>query len=248
MKRLISFLLACFLLGSLCACGKEKDSGRRSDGNNSDENINIDTNTENTTEPTESSVENTEPELSYVYVATDRNDDGAIVVYVTDEDGKLVTNNNGDSQTEVRPFEPISREDSVEYFAYKVDLPEGWSVTDVHNRFVNENTGCYVTIIPLPESYEDYYSSQRDFYDMLAAETPDAVSWTEDVYIGEGCTGVVRITLKGSDDASILYFFENSGNLYKILFESDSIEAILNDSIIFCQSISYLPYKYYTPN
>lgn len=248
MRKFISLILSCSVLFSLCACGKEKDSGRSSDINNSDENINIDTNPENTTEPTESSVESTEPELSYVYVATDRNNDGAIVVYVTDEDGKLVTNNNGDSQTEVRPFEPISREDSVEYFAYKVDLPESWSVTDVPNRFVNENTGCYATISPLSESYEDYYSSQRDVYDMLAAEAPDAVSWTEDVYIGDGCTGVVRFTLKTSDEARIMYFFENSGNLYKILFESDSVEAILNDSIIFCQSISYLPYKYYTTN
>lgn len=248
MKKIICLLLALTLVFTLCACGKEKDTDRKSNRKNFDKNIVVSAAVEKTTESAEPSVETTEPETFYIYSVTDRNDDGALVVYVTDANGKFVTEINGDLQTEVHPFAPISREGSVEYFGYKIALPKGWTITNVSNRFVNENIKCYATVHPISETYEDYYISQREIYDMLAEETPDEVSWTEDVYIGEGCTGVVRFTLNTSDGARIMYFFENSGNLYKILFESEDFGTILNDSLVFCKSITYLPYQYFVNN
>ncbi len=85
-------------------------------------------------------------------------------------------------------------------------------------------------------------------YDLLATEFPDDVSWTEDVSIGDGCTGVVRFTLCTEDEMRVVYFFENSGNVYKILFESTAPDTILTDSILFCKSITYKPYQYYKNN
>ncbi len=244
MKRLISFLLACFLLGSLCACGKEKDSDRKSDRDIRDEKVSIKESVEENTEPSESSVETAEPETFYIYAATDINNEGELIFYVTDEDGKLVTAHNGAPETEVHPFEPISEEGSIEYYGYKVTLPDGWAIAQ-ENRFINEKAGHSVSVTPIYDTYEDYYKEQREMYDLLASEFPDDVSWTEDVSIGDGCTGVVRFTLSTEDEMRVIYFFENSGNVYKIFFESTAPDIILTDSILFCKAITYKPYQYY---
>jgi hypothetical protein len=82
-------------------------------------------------------------------------------------------------------------------------------------------------------------------YDLLAAEDPDAVSWTEDLDIGAGCIKVVRFTLKAEGAMNVMYFFENNGNVYKIFFETTKPDTILNDSLAFCRAMSYKPYQYF---
>ncbi len=171
--------------------------------------------------------------------------DGAALVYVTDDNGNIVTNAEGVPESQIRPFEPISEAGRVEYYGYSLVLPEGWAITNESNRFINESAGHYVVITPQNESYDSYYQKQKNTYDAIAAEAPDSVSWTEDVSIGAGCIKVVRFTLKGEKDMKVMYFFENSGNLYKVWFNSTSPDTILNDSIAFCQAINYKPYKYF---
>ena len=148
-------------------------------------------------------------------------------------------------ESQIRPFEPISEEGKVEYLGYKLTLPEGWTITADSNRFINETAGHYVSISPINDTYDNYYAEQRELYDVLAAEDPNMVSWAEDVFIGSGCIKVVRFTLTAEGEMRVMYFFENSGNLYKILFESSNPDTILNDSAAFCQAITYKPYKYY---
>lgn len=173
------------------------------------------------------------------------NSDGAALVYATDENGNRVTNESGVPQTLIEPFVPISEAGSVEYLGYKLVLPEGWAITDDSNRFINEAAGHHVDISPINDTYENYYADQREMYDLLAEEYPNSVSWTEDVSIGAGCIKVVRFTLTVEGEMRVMYFFENSGNLYKILFESANTETLIDDSMTFCLAITYKPYKYY---
>lgn len=173
------------------------------------------------------------------------NKDGAALVYVTDANGNIVTNAEGVPESQIKPFVPISEAGRVEYLGYSLVLPEGWTITTDSNRYENTSAGHYVVITPQNESYDSYYQTQRSTYDALAAEAPDSVSWTEDIGIGSGCIKVVRFTLKGENDMKVMYFFENSGNLYKIWFNSTNPDTILNDSIAFCKAINYKPYKYF---
>ena len=170
---------------------------------------------------------------------------GEALVYVTDASGNIVTNAEGVPESQIRPFEPISEEGKVEYLGYKLTLPEGWVVTPDSNRYINETAGHRVTITPINDTYDNYYAEQREMYDLLSKELPDSVSWTEDVSIGSGCIKVVRFTLNAEGEMRVMYFFENSGNLYKILFESTAPDTILNDSVTFCMAITYKPYKYF---
>ncbi len=98
---------------------------------------------------------------------------------------------------------------------------------------------------PINDTYDNYYAEQREMFDLLSKELPDSVSWTEDVSIGSGCIKVVRFTLNAEGEMRVMYFFEKSGNLYKILFESTAPDTILNDSVTFCMAITYKPYKYF---
>lgn len=173
------------------------------------------------------------------------NSDGAAIVYVTDENGNRVTDESGIAETVIEPFVPISEAGKVEYLGYRLTLPEGWAVTGESNRFINETAGHYVSISPINDTYDNYYADQRAMYDLLAGEDPNSVSWTEDVSIGAGCIKVVRFTLAAENEMRVMYFFENSGNLYKILFESSNPDTLLNDSVTFCKAITYKPYKYF---
>jgi hypothetical protein len=155
---------------------------------------------------------------------TDKNGDrvynnkGEMLVYATDKDGGYVTNTSGHRETLAVPFEPISEDGKVEYYGYKLTLPEGLAITSDSNRFINEEAGHNVAITPQNETYDNYYEAQRKMYDLLAAEDPNAVSWTEDLDIGAGCIKVVRVTLKAEGAMNVMYFFENNGNVYKIFF------------------------------
>ena len=171
--------------------------------------------------------------------------DGQAVIYATDESGNIVTNAEGVPESLVTPFVPISEAGRVEYFGYSIVLPEGWTITSDSNRFENTSAGHYVVITPINDTYDNYYNTQRNSYETLAAELPDAVSWTEDVSIGAGCIKVVRFTLKEDTGMKVMYFFENSGNLYKVWFNSTNADTILNDSVAFCKAINYKPYQYY---
>ena len=171
--------------------------------------------------------------------------DGGALVYVTDKNGNIVTDASGVPESQIRPFEPISEAGRVEYYGYSLILPEGWTITNESNRFINESAGHYVMITPQDASYDSYYDSQRDMYELLAAESPNSVSWTEDVSIGSGCIKTVRFTMTTEEETRVMYFFENSGNLYKILFISTDAKTIFNDSEAFCKAINYKPYKYF---
>lgn len=171
--------------------------------------------------------------------------DGEAILYVTNKDGSIVTRADGVPESIAEPFEPISEEGKVEYYGYKVVLPEGWEITDEPNRFINTEAKHYVMISVIDKTYDEYYEAQRNTYDTLIAEDPQCASWAEDVSIGSGCIKVVRFTVRLDNAMNVMYFFENSGNLYKILFQSENADKAIEDSLTFCQAITYKPYLYH---
>lgn len=171
--------------------------------------------------------------------------DGEYLVYATDNAGNKVTNSKGEYETVAEPFVPVSEEGKVEYYGYIITLPEGWTIINESDRYENVEAKHRAAISVINKDYEEYYEAQRNTYEALIAEDPNCASWAENVSIGSGCIKVVRFTLQAEGKMNIMYFFENSGNLYKIFIESDNADEAIADSLTFCKAITYKPYVYY---
>lgn len=190
-------------------------------------------------------------ETEYAFV-TDENGnrvytpDGEFVVYVTDADGKQVTNADGVAETMVQQFVPIVEDNVAEYYGYSITLPEGWAVnTAKSGSFINEKKAQKVSITAVNEAYEDYYASNKGTYETFSKTDGVEVSWEEDYNLGDGCSQAVRFTLKSDKGMNVMYFFVNNGNLYKILFEAADPATAVADSEAICAAVSYKPYQYF---
>ncbi len=179
--------------------------------------------------------------------------DGEFYVYVTDESGEVVVDEDGEPETVVQQFVPIKEDNYVEYYGYSVTLPDNWEADSSPNNFINEKENEKLSIKPIPvteySSYEEYYRKQKETYEQLVGQKGVTVTWEEDVDFAKGCKNVVKFTMTiESEEGSgmnIMYFFENNGNLYKILFESadpKTAEAACDE---FVSAIKYKPYKYF---
>lgn len=178
------------------------------------------------------------------------NDDGELLVYVTDEHGRIVKDENGEEMTEVQGFIGQIEDDGlVEDFAYKLLLPEGWkSVKDTTGEFENKKKEQTCSITILNEKYVDYYKMNKDFYDKLSKDKSVKLTWDEGLELRDGAEKVCRFTMQNEDGMSVMYFYENSDNLYKVLFvaqNAEDAESVLADAEDFAKSISYKPYTYY---
>lgn len=175
-------------------------------------------------------------------------DDGEFVVYVTDEDGKTVTNSAGEPETVAQQFAPILEDNVAEHYGYTIELPDGWEPDPQKSgRFINEDALQQVTITVLEKTYDEYYESNKNAYsELLKVEAEGITStWEEDVKLGEGCENVVRFTMKTDSGMNVMYFFINNDNLYKILFETANPDTAVEDSEAICAAVSYKPYQYF---
>lgn len=174
------------------------------------------------------------------------NDDGELLVYATDEDGDRIKNNEGEYETLAQPFEPIEDDGVVEDYGYKFTLPEGWKSTNQVGQFENADKSQVLEIDVVEYTYKDYYKLNKDFYEQFKAAQPDAqLTWEENVNLGEEFRSVCRFTMTSEEGTSILYFFENSGNIYKILFNAKDGTTAAADSEALCKTITFKPYTYY---
>jgi len=51
--------------------------------------------------------------------------------------------------------------------------------------------------------------------------------------------------MKSKDGMRVMYFFENSDNTYKVLFDAESPDGALEAAEEFVKSIKYKPYTYF---
>ena len=174
-------------------------------------------------------------------------DDGEFVVYVTDEDGKRVTNSNKEEVTMFEQFVPIEDDGVVENYGYIFTLPEGWKTdkTDA-GKFINKDKDAEASIGVVKYFYDDYYQLNKDTYDTLKKELgEDAVEWEENVDILPEAEKTCRFTMETDEGKSVLVFFENSGNVYKILYNTTNIDAAVFECDIFCKAITFKAFQYY---
>ncbi len=174
-------------------------------------------------------------------------DDGQLLVYATDEDGKYVTEESGEKVTLRQQFEPMENDGIVEDYGFKVFLPDGWK-TDSNkvNSFVNKSKkeSCEISVVKY--FYDDYYNMNKDFYDELKENKLD-VTWEDEVELGTAFKNACRFTMKTDDGFSVLYIFENSGNVYKVLFTGADIgfDDLLVDTVDFCKAMDFKGFTYY---
>lgn len=176
------------------------------------------------------------------------NDEGELLVYETDENGKKVTDENGENVTRVQGFVgQIEDGGVVEDYAYKLELPDGWkSVEDSYGKFVNKQKSQECSIDIVEYTYDDYYKLNKDMFNKLAGRDEVVkIKWEDDVTDIRGAEKTCRFILQTEDGIAVLYFFENSGNIYKVLFNSETIESAEADALEFCKAIDFKPYTYY---
>lgn len=172
-------------------------------------------------------------------------DDGEFLVYATDEDGKTVTNAKGEKETLGQPFQPIDDDGVYEDYGYKIELPEGWKATNQNGVFENKEKEQVLDITVVNKTYDEYYTFNKDTYKKLKDQEGITLTWTEDIKISEKCEKAVRFTMTNKDGTTVMYFFTNSGNTYKVMFSTPNEETAIEDSLAICRAVSYKPYKYY---
>lgn len=175
-------------------------------------------------------------------------DNGELLVYVTDEKGEHVTEDSGEKVTQGKQFEPIKNGDVVEDYGFKVTLPDGWDVDESKvNAFVNKSKDESCEIVVVKYFYDDYYNANKDMFEKLQSNDIE-VTWEDDVDLGKAYKKACRFTMKTEDGMSVLYFFENAGNVYKVLFESVGVEekAFIVDTVEFCKAMNFKNFTYYS--
>lgn len=171
-------------------------------------------------------------------------DDGQFVVYATDEKGKIIKDENGEKVTQLQQFQPIEEDGVIEDYGFKLALPDGWKTTSEFGVFENkaDKINCQISIVQY--LYDDYYDLNKNTYDQITESGIETV-WEEDLDFGKEYKGLCRFTMKSEDGLSILYFFENSGNVYKLLFVSTDLENAVAKSEEMCKAMSFKPFTYY---
>lgn len=174
------------------------------------------------------------------------NDDGELLVYATDEDGDLIKNDKGEYETLAQQFQPIEDDGVIEDYGFKLTLPEGWKTTQQFGDFENAEKNQTAEVSIVKSTYEDYYKQSKAFYGRLSDQALEAdASWEEDIQLGEGFNKVCRLTLSNDEFASFTYFFENSNNVYFVLFDGPNSPTVIAESEAFCKAITFKPHTYY---
>ncbi len=184
-------------------------------------------------------------------------ENGEFVVYATDENSKRVTDENGENVTQSQLFQAYKDGDKYEDYGYSIKLPEGWNSTNEQGVFENAEKKQNIDITIVNKSYGDYFIDNYNVYvslDKMISEKDESVKniksvkWEDDIEFSKETKGAVRFTMVTNDGTTVMYFFENSNNLYKILFHSPDAETAVKDSLAICNAITYKPYQYYVSN
>lgn len=172
-------------------------------------------------------------------------DNGALLVYSTEADGKRATKPDGEYVTVAKQFQPIEDDGVVEDYGFKFTLPEGWKSTDRVGSFKNEAKEQTFEITISEESYEDFYEYNKNFQKELDAQSDMDFTWEDNVDFDENFKNLSRSTIKNAEGMVVIYIFENSNNTYRIVFTTINSDTAIADSEALCKAITFKPYTYY---
>lgn len=172
-------------------------------------------------------------------------DNGALLVYATDEDGDRIKNDKGEYETLVRQFQPIEDDGVVEDYGFQFTLPEGWESTDKVGSFKNEAKEQTFEITVSEESFEEFYNYNKNFHKGLESQSDMDFTWEDNVNLDEDFNKLSRSTIKVAEGMVVIYLFENSNNSYRIVFTTANSDTAIADSEALCKAITFKPYTYY---
>ena len=171
-------------------------------------------------------------------------DDGRFLVYETNADGEIVTDESGESVTDVKMFEPVMENGVLEDYGFKLTIPDGWKQSkDEKNFFVKGDKTVEIRIVE--KVYDDYIKVAGEFYDGLAEEVDIKYTLKEDADFVKGAEKAFRLTVTIEESSYITTAFLNNGNLYNVTLKAPKGEADVADVEPFLNGFEFKPYTYY---
>lgn len=170
-------------------------------------------------------------------------EDGRFVVYETNSNGEIVTDKSGESLTEAQIFEPTLEEGVLEDFGFKLTVPEGWKLSkDQKNVFVNKDKTVEIRLVE--KTYENYIQQAHKFYGALAEK---GIKYTikEDAGFVKGAEKAFRLEVSLEGDSYITTVFLNNGNLYNVTLKTPEGKIDVTDAEAFLNGFEFKPYTYY---
>ena len=171
-------------------------------------------------------------------------DDGRFLVYETNAEGEVVTDESGEAVTELQIFEPIMSDGVIEDYGFKMTIPEGWKVSDEGNNiFVKQNKTFGILVVP--KTYEEGYEILENFHNNSKGSVWSGV-FEEDVDLIIDVDKACRFTFQHSEEEMcIVTFFSKNGNLYSINLYAPEEDLDIADMDAFLEGIEFKPFTYY---
>lgn len=170
-------------------------------------------------------------------------ENGEFLVYETNAEGEIVTDESGEGVTEVQMFEPVLENGVLEDYGFKLTIPEGWKQSK-EEKNIFENKDKTVEIRLVENVYDDYIKKIRTFYDALD-EKGIKSTITEDVSYVNEAEKAFRLTVTMEGESYITTVFLNNGNLYNVTLKAPEGEAEIADAEAFLNAFEFKPYTYY---
>lgn len=170
-------------------------------------------------------------------------DDGQFLVYETDADGEIVTDESGENVTETQMFEPVMEDGVLEDYGFKLTIPEGWKVSEEKkNVFVNKDKSVEIRLVE--KTYDEYYETLKGIYDKAFKNGIEG-SLKENNDLVKNAEKAFRLRAILDDDAYITTVFLNNGNLYNVTLKAPKDQIDVADAEAFLNSFEFKPYTYY---
>lgn len=183
------------------------------------------------------------------------NEQGDIVVYVTDVDGDLVTDTNGEPQTNSITIPSVIADgDTVETADYTLTMPDGWTANS-NGRFTrDDNENVYLQITNFGEledqTLDTYVASMQENINALLAQTQQEYPSASVEYSNHTLSQanrmdsrVVEFRVPDADGSMAYYamnvYFVYQGELFKVDYicvgsydESFDVLGVLDYSLV----------------
>lgn len=171
-------------------------------------------------------------------------DDGRFLVYETNADGEIVTDESGENVTEAQMFEPTLEDGVLEDYGFRLKIPEGWKVSkDENNVFVKKDKTVEIRLVK--KTYDDYIEYANKIYSILADEADVKYTIEENANLVKGAEKVFRLIATFNGNDYITTVFLNNGNLYNVTLNTPEGEIDVADADAFLSNIEFKPYTYY---
>lgn len=204
-----------------------------------------------------------DPAGNTMIAVTDENEntvldkDGNIIVYQTEDDGEILTDESGVPQTLSSMFpERIIDGKYVQTLTYTLTLPSGWSVDEdaySYGVYIKKSNNATIMLDIIKDyTFDEYYERILDGFEVYNKTEDIEFTGEEDdfEYIAANTTAKrFQYTIKVEEDEEpirgVVLIFEKNGNLYNFSGNVTESEYEKVDFFEFFSSINFKNYKYY---